>query len=122
MSLRIIKAKRASMLFPLTKRVSLALPSYTSFRSGSGGGIHHEPEWNEPSGYLFGEKPLPPGQKRVKEEWENIWVYGFGGSFVIGAILKYYAPDTSLRTWATEEAKKRLEARGELTEDMRRMR
>jgi hypothetical protein len=35
----------------------------------------HEPQYNEPGGYLFGEKPLPPGQKRVKEDWENIWIY-----------------------------------------------
>ncbi|CAG8747746.1 12936_t:CDS:2, partial [Rhizophagus irregularis] len=46
----------------------------------------HEPQYNEPGGYLFGERPLPPGQKRVKEDWENIWIY---------------------------EAKKRLEERGE---------
>ncbi|KIK32021.1 hypothetical protein CY34DRAFT_19356 [Suillus luteus UH-Slu-Lm8-n1] len=33
---------------------------------------HGPPQFNQPSGWLFGEKPPAPGQKRVKEEWENI--------------------------------------------------
>ncbi|CAG8435334.1 5555_t:CDS:2 [Diversispora eburnea] len=45
---------------------------------------HHAPEWNEPS---------------VKEEWENVWVYGMGGCFFV-------------QTWATKEAEKRLKDRG----------
>ncbi|KAG1833878.1 ESSS subunit of NADH:ubiquinone oxidoreductase-domain-containing protein [Suillus variegatus] len=62
---------------------------------------HGPPQFNEPSGLLFGEKPPAPGQKRVKEEWENIWY------------LLYYKPDTSIQTWALREAKERMEARGE---------
>ncbi|RIA98722.1 hypothetical protein C1645_685483 [Glomus cerebriforme] len=86
----------------------------------------HEPQYNEPGGYLFGEKPLPLGQKRVKEDWENIWVYGMGGSLLLGAIIAIYKPDTRQETleyffdlndfvqsWASREAKKRLEERGE---------
>ncbi|CAB4384874.1 unnamed protein product [Rhizophagus irregularis] len=73
----------------------------------------HEPQYNEPGGYLFGERPLPPGQKRVKEDWENIWIYGMGGSLLLGTIIAIYKPDTSIQSWATREAKKRLEERGE---------
>jgi len=74
---------------------------------------HEAPQYNEPSGYLFGEKPLPPGQKRVKEDWENIWYWGMFGSMGFAAVMLYYKPDTSIQTWALEEAKTRMEARGE---------
>jgi len=74
---------------------------------------HGDPQFNEPSGYLFGEKvrldeslasrnrsnllyvkPLPPGQKRVKEDWENVWYFGMFGTMVFAAVLLYYKPDT----------------------------
>lgn len=76
----------------------------------------HGPQYNEPSGYLFGEKPLPPGQKRKREDWELIWYIGMYGSLVVGAVLVYYKPDTSIQTWALKEAKARMEARGEKTD------
>lgn len=71
------------------------------------------PQFNEPSGWLFGEKPPAPGQKRVKEEWENIWYVGMFGSMAMAAVLLFYKPDTSIQTWALREAKERMEARGE---------
>lgn len=74
-------------------------------------------------------QPLPPGQKRVKEEWENIWYIGMFGSMAFAAVMLYYKPDTryafahrtfgtlltltSIQTWALKEAKERMEARGE---------
>ncbi|CAG8773617.1 25461_t:CDS:2 [Gigaspora margarita] len=73
---------------------------------------HHEPEWNEPSGHLFGEKPLPPGQKRVKEDWENVWVYGMGGCFLLTTLIALYKPNTSIQSWALIEAQKKLDERG----------
>ncbi|KZT05938.1 uncharacterized protein LAESUDRAFT_813173 [Laetiporus sulphureus 93-53] len=76
----------------------------------------HGPQWNEPSGWLFGEKPLPPGQKRKKESWEMPWYALMYGSMVLAAVMLYYKPDRSARTWAYEEAKKRMEARGEKTD------
>ncbi|KAK7058905.1 hypothetical protein VNI00_001529 [Paramarasmius palmivorus] len=57
--------------------------------------------------------PLPPGQKRVKEGWENIWYIGMFGSMAFAAVMLYYKPDTSVQTWALKEAKERMEARGE---------
>jgi len=74
---------------------------------------HGAPQYNEPSGWLFGEKPLPPGQKRVKETWENIWYIGMFGTMALAAVLLYYKPDTSIQSWALKEAKARMEARGE---------
>lgn len=37
----------------------------------------------------------PTGQKRVKEDWENIYYYGFGGTCLLTAIGLYYKRDTS---------------------------
>jgi len=72
---------------------------------------HGAPHYNEPTGYLFGEKvrtllssafasidddsqPPAPGQKRVKEDWENIWYFGMFGSIGLATVLLYYRPDT----------------------------
>ncbi|KAF9910747.1 hypothetical protein BX616_010791 [Lobosporangium transversale] len=84
------------------------LRSVAQLRRGGG----HE-GYNLPTGYLFNEKPLPLGTKRVKEDWENLYFYGFMGSMVLGTVLVYYKPDTKLQTWAMKEAKDRLQARGE---------
>lgn len=39
-------------------------------------------------------QPPAPGQKRVKEDWENIWYFGMFGSIGLAAVLLYYKPDT----------------------------
>jgi len=74
---------------------------------------HEAPQYNEPSGWLFGEKPPPPGQKRVKEDWENVWYLGMFGTMAFAGVMLYYKPDTSVQTWALREAKERMEARGD---------
>lgn len=51
-------------------------------------GDHYDP----PTGYLFGVKP---GQKYVKEGWENIWYYGFVGSLLAAGVAYVFKPDTS---------------------------
>lgn len=82
-------------------------------------------------------QPPPPGQKRVKEEWESLWYWGMYGSMALAAVLLYYKPDSrsvtlashaaicgsgtdarpsSIQTWALKEAKARMEARGEAVE------
>jgi hypothetical protein len=75
-------------------------------------------------------QPPAPGQKRVKEDWENIWYIGMFGSIGLASLLLYYKPDTtwvslclpcyispmqehSIQGWALKEAKARMEARGE---------
>jgi len=77
---------------------------------------HEAPQYNEPTGYLFGEKPPPPGQKRKREDWETLWYWGMFGSMAVAAVGLYYKPDTSIQTWALQEAKARMEARGEATQ------
>ncbi|KAF9056234.1 ESSS subunit of NADH:ubiquinone oxidoreductase [Panaeolus papilionaceus] len=74
---------------------------------------HGAPQYNEPSGWLFGEKPPLPGQKRVKETWENAWYIGMFGTMAFATVMLYYKPDTSIQTWALKEAKERMDARGE---------
>ncbi|TVY28220.1 hypothetical protein LHYA1_G003335 [Lachnellula hyalina] len=74
---------------------------------------HHEEPYDPPTGWLFGVKP---GEKAPVEGWENIWVYGFFGSLAAGAVGYAFKPDTSIQTWALEEARRRLEVEGILAE------
>ncbi|EEP80960.1 conserved hypothetical protein [Uncinocarpus reesii 1704] len=69
----------------------------------------HEPHYDPPTGWLWGVKP---GQKYVKEGWEGLWTYGFVGSLVVAGIAYAFKPDTSIQTWALEEARRRLEKEG----------
>ena len=65
-----------------------------------------------PNGFLFNEKvelcvlndahldlfsfvqPLLPGEKRQKEPWENIWVYGMTFNFLLMIAVVALKPDT----------------------------
>ncbi|KAI0348470.1 hypothetical protein BDW22DRAFT_1320133 [Trametopsis cervina] len=76
----------------------------------------HGPQFNEPSGWLFAEKPSPTGEKRKKPDWERPWFWGMYGGMGLAAVLLYYKPDTTIQTWALQEAKTRMEARGEKTD------
>ncbi|KAI9814384.1 MAG: hypothetical protein M1827_003240 [Pycnora praestabilis] len=69
----------------------------------------HESHYDPPSGWLWG---IPPGEKKEKEGWEGIWIYGFFGSLGLAVVGYAYKPDTSIQTWALEEARRRLEAEG----------
>jgi hypothetical protein len=40
-------------------------------------------------------QPPAAGQKRVKEGWENLYYYGFGGAMGFAALVLIYRPDTS---------------------------
>ncbi|KZS93083.1 hypothetical protein SISNIDRAFT_486016 [Sistotremastrum niveocremeum HHB9708] len=77
---------------------------------------HGAPHYNEPTGFLFGEKPLPPGQKRKREDWETIWYWGMFGGMAFAGVMLYFKPDTSIQSWALKEAKERMAARGDLPE------
>jgi len=73
----------------------------------------HESHYDPPGGWLWGIKP---GEKQEKEGWENIWIYGFFGGTAVAAVAFAFKPDTSIQTWALEEARRRLEAEGILAE------
>jgi len=73
--------------------------------AGDSHGSHYDP----PSGWLWG---IPPGQKYEKEGWEGIMYWGFGGACVFAVVGYAFKPDTSIQTWALEEARRRLEAEG----------
>ncbi|KAI9743738.1 MAG: hypothetical protein M1835_002864, partial [Candelina submexicana] len=84
-------------------------PSTLQTRLSSSAHHDHEDHYDPPSGWLWG---VPPGETYKKEGWEGIWIYGFFGSLILGAVAYAYKPDTSIQTWALEEARRRLEAEG----------
>lgn len=52
----------------------------------------HSSHYDPPSGWLWG---IPPGEKKEKEGWEGMWVYGMYGSLLFGVVAYAYKPDTS---------------------------
>ncbi|KAL8777914.1 MAG: hypothetical protein Q9213_007655 [Squamulea squamosa] len=85
--------------------VTLRTFSSTTPQQSEDAHSHYDP----PSGWLWG---IPPGEKREKEGWEGMWVYGMYGSLLAAVVAYAYKPDTSIQTWALEEARRRLEAEG----------
>ena len=101
-------------LRPLVRAARTAIPRTTTTTTSAafsttprraGGGVQVDP----PSGWLFGVKP---GEKYEKEGWENMFFWGFYGSLGVFAVAYAFKPDTSIQTWALEEARRRLEAEG----------
>lgn len=39
-------------------------------------------------------QPLLPGEKRVKESWENRWVFGMSFNFLLALVIVLFKPDT----------------------------
>ncbi|KAI5799943.1 NADH:ubiquinone oxidoreductase kd subunit [Geopyxis carbonaria] len=79
----------------------------TSTRTMASHSSHYDP----PSGWFLGVRP---GETPKKEGWEGIFIYGFFGSLAAAAVGYAYKPDTSIQTWALEEARRRLEAEGHI--------
>ncbi|KAF1993382.1 hypothetical protein P154DRAFT_382205, partial [Amniculicola lignicola CBS 123094] len=69
----------------------------------------HGDRYDPPTGDLFGVKP---GEKYEKEGWESLWYWGVFGGFGVATVAYAFKPDTSIQTWALEEARRRLEAEG----------
>ncbi|KAG0031090.1 hypothetical protein BGZ81_001757 [Podila clonocystis] len=75
-------------------------PFRRTMQLARGGG--HAEGYNQPTGYPFSEKALLPlvlndilaGAKRLKEDWEPLFFYGFMDSMVLGSTVIYYKPDT----------------------------
>lgn len=77
-----IRATRALALQPAVRSFSAS-----AARPGS-----HGPQYDPPSGWLFGVKP---GEKYQKEGWETPFYYGFCGSLFLAAVAYAFKPDTS---------------------------
>ncbi|KAK2750818.1 hypothetical protein FQN55_001830 [Onygenales sp. PD_40] len=97
---------------PLRSRCLLRSPQHrqgfstqSPLRSAGSHGDHYDP----PTGWLWQVKP---GHKYIPEGWETLWTYGFVGSLVVAGIAYAFKPDTSIQTWALEEARRRLEKEG----------
>lgn len=100
--------KRATPAYTLTTRLGRGSDgkinvSVVPRRSSSG--THYDP----PTGNLFG---VPPGGKYEKEGWEGWYYYGFCGGVALLVVAYTFKPDTSIQTWALEEARRRLEREG----------
>ncbi|KAK3402241.1 NADH:ubiquinone oxidoreductase 11.6kD subunit [Sordaria brevicollis] len=80
--------------------------AFSTTRTVRGGGAPH---YDPPSGWLFGVRP---GEKYEREGWEIPFFYGMCGSFAVASVAYAFKPDTSIQTWALEEARRRLEAEG----------
>ncbi|KAI1100792.1 ESSS subunit of NADH:ubiquinone oxidoreductase [Jackrogersella minutella] len=99
-----VRATRA-----LQQKQQKSTTSVRSFSATSRTSSSHGPQFDPPSGWLFGVKP---GEKYQKEGWEGPFFYGFCGSLALAAVAYGFKPDTSIQTWALEEARRRLEAEG----------
>lgn len=84
---------RSLALSPSLTRIHNPPPVLRPFSSNppSRSGDAHS-HYDPPSGWLWG---IPPGEKREKEGWENVWIYGFFGGLLMGVVAYAYKPDTS---------------------------
>lgn len=88
-------AQRSSLLHipirtasPHQKTFTTSAPHLSEDAHSSSSSSHYDP----PSGWLWG---VPPGEKKEKEGWEGMWVYGMYGSLLVGVVAYAYKPDSS---------------------------
>jgi hypothetical protein len=74
---------------------------------------HHYKGYNEPGGYFLGIPPAPKGYRRKRLDFENMYLYLYGGSWLAFLIAMYYRPPKELESWAHTEALIRMKERGE---------
>ncbi|KAI1823493.1 ESSS subunit of NADH:ubiquinone oxidoreductase [Xylaria intraflava] len=97
---------------------AVAVPSAArQFTASARTSASHGPQYDPPTGWLFGVKP---GEKYQKEGWETPFFYGFCGSLFLAGVAYGFKPDTSIQTWALEEARRRLEAEGILEDPQKK--
>ncbi|ETN38288.1 uncharacterized protein HMPREF1541_06319 [Cyphellophora europaea CBS 101466] len=89
---------------------SRALSTSNAQRAAASHDDHgHESHYDPPGGWLWG---VPPGEKREREGWEIPFFTMYCGSLVIAVVAYTMKEDTSIQTWALEEARRRLEKEG----------
>ena len=67
--------------------------------------------YNEMQVPAFKTRPLAEPESGETDWNRRIIVYGYGFGFAAFAYLYYYQPDTTVETWAHNEAMKRMRAR-----------
>lgn len=74
-----------------TTQATIARRAFSASQArASGGG--HGPEYDPPTGWLFGVRP---GEKPEKEGWENMAFYGLCGSLAVAGVAYAFKPDTT---------------------------
>ncbi|KAJ2892591.1 NADH:ubiquinone oxidoreductase 11.6kD subunit [Zalerion maritima] len=68
-----------------------------------------EPRYDPPTGWLWGIKP---GEKYEKEGWETPFYWLYCAPLLLTGVWMFFKPDTTIQTWALEEARRRLEKEG----------
>ncbi|KAK0628914.1 ESSS subunit of NADH:ubiquinone oxidoreductase-domain-containing protein [Bombardia bombarda] len=99
--------QRSTSTSTSTTTASSQMAAFSTTPRAAGGA--HGSQYDPPTGWLFGVKP---GEKYQNEGWEGPFFYGFCGSIALFTIAYAFKPDTSIQTWALEEARRRLEAEG----------
>lgn len=72
-----------------TTTTTIAVRSFSASTAKKSGGA---PQFDPPTGWLFGVKP---GEKYQKEGWEDLWYWGYYGGLVVFIIAYAFKPDTS---------------------------
>lgn len=67
-------------------------PSTRQFTASARTSSSHGPQYDPPTGWLFGVRP---GEKYQKEGWETPFYYGFCGSIILAGVAYGFKPDTS---------------------------
>ncbi|KAL7411314.1 hypothetical protein BDY24DRAFT_396353 [Mrakia frigida] len=75
---------------------------------------HYEPRHglNQPSGWVFGEKPQPPGQPRPRELWQYYTILPMI-FFLLWKCTAMWYGSGRLEEWGRVEARRRMEERGD---------
>ncbi|KIW71809.1 hypothetical protein PV04_00042 [Phialophora macrospora] len=91
--------------------IRTATTAHNEHRGDDSHGHHasgHDDHFDPPAGWLWG---IRPGEKYEKEGWEGLaWV--FVASWVVAIAAYTMKEDTTIQTWALEEARRRLEKEG----------
>jgi hypothetical protein len=82
-------ARRALLLSSNKPTTITAVRPFSASTAKKSGGA---PQYDPPTGWLFGVKP---GEKYQKEGWEDLWYWGFCGSIVVFLVAYAFKPDTS---------------------------
>ncbi|EPE04844.1 nadh ubiquinone oxidoreductase subunit [Ophiostoma piceae UAMH 11346] len=96
----------AASTFSSSSSTAIARRTFTSSVRRQG---DHGSQYDPSGGWLFGVKP---GEKYKPEGWEKPFFWGFCGSLIVFVCVLPFKPDTSIQTWALEEARRRLEVEG----------